>query len=86
MSHTMVNPGVLGVTSKVELGSDPLGHGFVDTGVLLGYLPGYALEDERLVVGPNYLVRSGTVVYAGSRIGSRCCATGTRSGRGRWRR
>lgn len=43
----------------------------VDDGVLLGYLTGRRIEDMALVIGPYARIRSGTVVYAGSRIGAR---------------
>jgi acetyltransferase-like isoleucine patch superfamily enzyme len=41
-----------------------------DPSVLLGYRTGRAIPDQRLVIGARARLRSGTVVYAGSRIGS----------------
>jgi acetyltransferase-like isoleucine patch superfamily enzyme len=41
----------------------------VDPGVILGYLPGRALNRRALVVGQRAVVRSGTVIYAGTTIG-----------------
>lgn len=41
-----------------------------DEGVLLGYTTGRAIADRRLILGPRARLRSGTVVYEGSVIGS----------------
>ncbi len=41
----------------------------VDEGVLLGYLPSRTV-DQLLTVGEGAHIRSGTIIYAGSRIGS----------------
>jgi len=46
-----------------------LGNGaFVDDGVVLGYLPSRGW-DHILTIGPGAHIRSGTVIYGGSRIG-----------------
>ena len=42
-----------------------------DPGVIVGYRPARAVADLRLVLGPGARLRSGTVIYAGSRIGER---------------
>jgi acetyltransferase-like isoleucine patch superfamily enzyme len=47
---------------------------WLDDDVLLGY-PSARDSDPRLVLGPGARLRSGTVLYAGSRIG-RCLETG----------
>jgi len=44
---------------------------FIDTSVLLGYLTGRSISDNCLVVGSRAHLRSGTVLYAGTRIGAR---------------
>ena len=41
----------------------------IDDGVQLGVRPGRALADYALRIGRNAIVRSGSVLYAGSRIG-----------------
>ena len=41
----------------------------IDEGVLLGYVTGRPLATRRLVVGDGARIRSGTVLYAGTRIG-----------------
>lgn len=41
----------------------------VDPGAVLGYRPERPVQDPRLVLGAGARLRSGTVVYAGSRIG-----------------
>jgi acetyltransferase-like isoleucine patch superfamily enzyme len=41
----------------------------IDIGVLVGYLPSRSIELE-LNIGPGARIRSGTVIYGGSRIGS----------------
>ena len=43
----------------------------IDAGAILGYLTGRHIEDFALRLGPDARVRSGTVIYAGSRIGAR---------------
>jgi acetyltransferase-like isoleucine patch superfamily enzyme len=50
----------------VELGADAL----VQSGVLLGERTGRQIDDPRLRIGPSAHLRSGTVIYAGSTIGS----------------
>jgi acetyltransferase-like isoleucine patch superfamily enzyme len=40
----------------------------IDTGVTLGYPPSRG-EDHPLVIGPSARIRSGTIIYSGSRIG-----------------
>ncbi len=48
-----------------------LGDGYeVESGAILGYLPGRRITDIRLRIGPGARIRSGTVIYAGSTIGS----------------
>ena len=52
-----------------ENDSVQLGKGAViDVGVLLGYTPSRGAEDT-LTIGPGAHVRSGTIIYGGSRIG-----------------
>ena len=41
----------------------------IDEGVILGYLPGRKIKNAALVIGNNSTIRSGTVVYLGSKIG-----------------
>lgn len=50
----------------VELGD---GHQ-LDPNVILGYRTGRKIADHRLVIGANALIRSGSVIYGGSRIGA----------------
>lgn len=48
-----------------------LGDGWdIDPGVVLGYLTGRHIEDTGLRIGPGARLRSGTVIYGGSNIGS----------------
>ena len=42
----------------------------IDPNVLLGYLSPRSLKDDTLTIGDNPLIRSGSVIYAGSRIGN----------------
>lgn len=42
----------------------------IDENVLLGYPPSRRLRDSELFLGEGAKVRSGTVIYAGSRIGT----------------
>jgi acetyltransferase-like isoleucine patch superfamily enzyme len=42
----------------------------IDTGVVLGYEPGRAIDDYTLIIGPGARVRSGTVIHAGTTIGA----------------
>jgi acetyltransferase-like isoleucine patch superfamily enzyme len=53
-------------TPPVHLGPNPR----IDPGVLLGYLSPRKLDDPTLTIGANPLIRSGSVIYAGSRIGA----------------
>jgi len=55
------------VEVEVELG--PGAH--LDPDVILGYLSGRKAAGTTLVIGPGARLRSGTVIYAGSRIGAR---------------
>jgi acetyltransferase-like isoleucine patch superfamily enzyme len=49
-----------------------LGHGAqVDAGALLGYQPARKIPNLELHIGPDARIRSGTVVYGGSRIGAK---------------
>jgi acetyltransferase-like isoleucine patch superfamily enzyme len=41
----------------------------VEPGAIVGAKPGRPVADRSLVIGPGALIRSGTVVYLGSRIG-----------------
>lgn len=41
----------------------------IDRNVILGYLPGRKIKSRTLVIGDNSRVRSGTVIYLGSKIG-----------------
>lgn len=47
------------------------GGGLWDRGVMVGYLPERRVRTHELRLGPGSRLRSGTVVYAGSRIGAR---------------
>jgi acetyltransferase-like isoleucine patch superfamily enzyme len=40
-------------------------------GVIVGYRTGRSIADHRLMLGPGAVLRSGTVLYGGSRIGAR---------------
>ncbi len=60
MSQALIDP------ELVSLGKDAT----VDPGVLLGYPTGRKITDKRLTVGECSVLRSGTVLYAGTRIGS----------------
>lgn len=42
----------------------------IDSGCFLGYRPGYEIESETLTIGPNSIIRSNTVLYAGCTIGA----------------
>ena len=41
----------------------------IDEGVLVGYPTDRILQSERLIIGKNARIRSGSVIYCGSRIG-----------------
>jgi acetyltransferase-like isoleucine patch superfamily enzyme len=43
----------------------------VDSGVILGRVPGRPIGEYVLVIGPGACIRSGTVLYAGTTIGAR---------------
>lgn len=53
------------VLGLVEIGESSC----IDEGVQVGYLPSRTIHDFRLVIGDNPIIRSGSVVYAGSIIG-----------------
>jgi len=57
MNHTRPNV-ILGTTPQI------------DPGVILGYLSPRTIKDTTLTIGDNAMVRSGSVIYAGSRIGA----------------
>jgi acetyltransferase-like isoleucine patch superfamily enzyme len=42
----------------------------IDSGVILGYPTGREIADRTLHIGPGARIRSGSVIYGGSRIGS----------------
>jgi acetyltransferase-like isoleucine patch superfamily enzyme len=42
---------------------------YADPNVIVGYLPDRKIEDLTLVIGDYFHLRSGTVIYGGSRIG-----------------
>lgn len=56
----------LRVSEKVDLG---IGHE-IDDGVLIGYPTGRPIADQRLTIGSNARIRSGTVIYVGTTIGA----------------
>ena len=43
----------------------------IDEGVILGYLPSRQMPTRALTIGRSPLIRSGSVIYAGTTIGSR---------------
>jgi acetyltransferase-like isoleucine patch superfamily enzyme len=45
--------------------------GEIDAGVRLGVRPGRKISDDRLVIGKEARLRTGTLIYAGTRIGDR---------------
>ncbi len=47
------------------------GHLIDDTGVMLAYRTGRKIDDHTLVIGAEARIRSGTVIYGGSRIGAK---------------
>ena len=53
-------------SQKISLGKDTR----VDDGVLLGYLTSRKIQEDSLRIGASGVLRSGTVVYAGSKIGN----------------
>lgn len=47
-----------------------LGEGYdIDEGVLIGYPSGGIIQSDRLIIGENARIRSGSVIYGGSEIG-----------------
>ena len=42
----------------------------IDEGVLIGYPSGRVIQSERLIIGKNARIRSGSVIYGGSEIGN----------------
>ena len=52
-------------SQKVRLGTGT----HVDSGVVLGYKTGRKILDEGLSIGRNGILRAGTIVYGGSKIG-----------------
>jgi acetyltransferase-like isoleucine patch superfamily enzyme len=54
------------LTEKITLGD----HHHIDQNVILGYLTGRLIADTSLIIGADAHIRSGTVIYAGSRIGA----------------
>jgi len=57
---------ILDLSPLVRLGDGCL----IDAGVLLGYRTGRQIQSEELIIGDNARIRSGTVIYAGTRIGN----------------
>jgi acetyltransferase-like isoleucine patch superfamily enzyme len=55
------------LTDKINLGEQ---HD-IDDDVILGYITGRSIADPALYIGPDARIRSGTVIYAGSTIGTR---------------
>jgi len=41
----------------------------IDEGVILGYVPAKKIDDLSLHIGDNARIRTGTVIYLGSKIG-----------------
>lgn len=60
MRQTVIEPHLLLLGDEVEY----------DAGVQLGYRTGRRIEDETLRIGPRALLRTGTVIYAGTTIGA----------------
>jgi len=59
------------ITTPPKLGAVHLGDGsVVDDGVILAYLSPRAGVSDVLTIGPNARIRSGCVIYAGTRIGA----------------
>ena len=42
---------------------------YADEDVVIGYTPGREIEDLTTVIGDGFYLRTGTVIYAGSRVG-----------------
>ena len=51
---------------KLQLGNNIV----TDKDVILGYLTDRKIADTTLIIGNNTKIRSGSIIYAGSRIGS----------------
>ena len=51
--------------NKVHIGNNY----YADPDVIVGYMPGRKIENLTLQLGENFYLRTGTVIYAGSRIG-----------------
>jgi acetyltransferase-like isoleucine patch superfamily enzyme len=51
---------------NVHLGTNPQ----IDPGVILGYRSPRRIRDDTLTIGDNPVIRSGSVIYAGTRIGA----------------
>jgi len=58
-----IAPGIMG--DHVEVGPGLV----LDPDAYLGYPSGRAIADPALIIGRNARIRSGSVIYAGSRIG-----------------
>jgi len=53
-----------------EYGPVELGEGsVVDVGVILGYISAREITQLETIIGPGARLRTGTVIYAGTRIG-----------------
>jgi acetyltransferase-like isoleucine patch superfamily enzyme len=55
-----------GMKVKLKLGKNVV----AEKNVILGYLPSRKITDLLIVIGDNAKVRTGSIIYAGSRIGS----------------
>jgi acetyltransferase-like isoleucine patch superfamily enzyme len=53
------------ITDKINLGKDVVTH----DGAVVGLLPGRSIKDNTLTIGDGAVVRTGTIIYAGSTIG-----------------
>jgi len=53
------------VTDKIEIGEDAQ----IDEGVILGYISGRKIASLKTIIGRQAKIRSGTVIYAGLKIG-----------------
>ncbi|MFB0564262.1 MAG: acyltransferase [Candidatus Aminicenantaceae bacterium] len=42
---------------------------YADENVVIGYIPGRKIDDLTIVLGDGFYLRTGTVIYAGSKIG-----------------
>lgn len=66
MDASSADPGCLVQTDNLSLGRDCQ----IDPSVILGYATGRKIATDRLVIGDSAVIRSNTVIYAGSTIGS----------------